>query len=176
MTPDNGPSAQLLVRAKAGEGGLLKGPTMKILFVLALPLLLAGSPMQAKTTHHPANLKWMDGPPGLPAGAQMAVLSGNPGEKGMFTVQLKMPAGYAVPAHHHPTDEHVSVVAGKIGYGMSDKLDREKAKSLARGTRVTMKAGMNHWVFANAPATIQVSGMGPFQIVYADPKDDPRSK
>jgi hypothetical protein len=39
-----------------------------------------------------------------------------------------------------------------------------------------MKAGMNHWVFANAPAVVQVSGMGPFQITYVDPKDDPRSK
>ena len=149
---------------------------MKSLYLLALPLLLAGSAAAAKTVHHPANLKWTDAPPALPSGAQMAVVSGDPGKKGMFTIRLKMPADYAVPAHHHPTDEHVSVVAGKIGYGMSDKLDREKAKSLARGTRVTMKAGMNHWVFANAPATIQVSGMGPFQIVYADPKDDPRSK
>jgi hypothetical protein len=37
-----------------------------------------------------------------------------------------------------------------------------------------MKADMNHWVIARAPTTIQVSGKGPFQIVYADPKDDPR--
>jgi quercetin dioxygenase-like cupin family protein len=118
----------------------------------------------------------MDAPPALPSGAQMAVVSGDPGKKGMFTIRLKMPADYAVPAHHHPTDEHVSVVSGKIGYGMSDHLDREKAKSLAPGNRLTMKAGMNHWVFANAPAVVQVSGMGPFQITYVDPKDDPRSK
>jgi hypothetical protein len=37
-----------------------------------------------------------------------------------------------------------------------------------------MKADMNHWVFARSPTTIQVTGKGPFQIVYADPKDDPR--
>jgi quercetin dioxygenase-like cupin family protein len=149
---------------------------MKSLYLLALPLLLAGSAAAAKTVHHPANLKWMDAPPALPSGAQMAVVSGDPGKKGMFTIRLKMPADYAVPAHHHPTDEHVSVVSGKIGYGMSDHLDREKAKSLAPGNRLTMKAGMNHWVFANAPAVVQVSGMGPFQITYVDPKDDPRSK
>jgi hypothetical protein len=68
------------------------------------------------------------------------------------------------------------VVSGKIGYGMSDHLDREKAKSLAPGNRLTMKAGMNHWVFTTKPAIVQVSGMGPFQITYVDPKDDPRSK
>jgi hypothetical protein len=35
---------------------------------------------------------------------------------------------------------------------------------------------MHHWVHAAAPATVQVSGMGPFQITYVDPKDDPRKK
>jgi hypothetical protein len=39
-----------------------------------------------------------------------------------------------------------------------------------------MKAGMNHWVFTTKPAIVQVSAMGPFQITYVDPKDDPRSK
>jgi hypothetical protein len=34
---------------------------------------------------------------------------------------------------------------------------------------------MNHWVFANAPVTVQVSAKGPFKIVYADPKEDPRA-
>jgi hypothetical protein len=39
-----------------------------------------------------------------------------------------------------------------------------------------MKAKMHHWVHAPGPATVQVSGMGPFQITYVDPKDDPRTK
>jgi len=38
-----------------------------------------------------------------------------------------------------------------------------------------MTAKMHHWVHAPAAATVQVSGMGPFQITYVDPKDDPRS-
>jgi hypothetical protein len=32
------------------------------------------------------------------------------------------------------------------------------------------------WVFTDLGATVQVSGMGPFQITYVDPKDDPRKK
>jgi hypothetical protein len=147
---------------------------MKRLMFLALPLLLAGSAAQAKTTH--SSLKWMAGPPGLPDGSTFAVVSGDPGKKGNFTVQIKMPADYAIPAHWHPTDEHVTVVRGKVGYGMSDKLDRAKAKMLATGGKLTMKAKHNHWVFTKGPATVQVSAMGPFQITYADPKDDPRKK
>jgi hypothetical protein len=146
---------------------------MKRLFLVGVPLLLAGSPVQAKAHH--STLKWADAPPALPAGAQMAVVSGDPGKKGMFTVQLKMPADYAVPAHSHPTTETVKVVSGKLGYGMSGKLDKAKAKTLTAGHSATMKAKMNHWVFASAPATVQVTGMGPFAITYVDPKDDPRN-
>ena len=143
---------------------------MKRAILLTAMALLTASSAQAKT------LRWMDGPPGLPAGAKFAVVSGDPGKEGMFTVQIKMPAGYAVPAHHHPTDERVSVLSGELGYGMGDKLDRDHAGTVNRGYHVVMQAGMNHWVFTKDAATVQVSAMGPFQIVYVDPKDDPRTK
>jgi quercetin dioxygenase-like cupin family protein len=146
---------------------------MKLLFLVSVPLLMAGSAVQAKSSH-PA-LKWMAGPPSLPSGAQMAVVSGNPGKKGRFTIELEMPADYAVPPHSHPTNEVVKVISGKLHYAMSDKL-MAGAKTLTAGHSVTMKAKMHHWVHAPAPATVQVSGMGPFQITYVDPKDDPRKK
>jgi Domain of unknown function (DUF4437) len=145
---------------------------MKRLMFLALPLLLAGSAAQSKTS--PASLKWMDGPPGLPSGAQFAVVSGDPGKKGEFTVRIKMPADYAVPAHWHPTDEHVTVLSGKLAYGMGDKLDRAKGKWLSPKGSFTAKAKMNHYVFTKAAAEVQLTTMGPFAITYADPKDDPR--
>ena len=146
---------------------------MKMLFLVSVPLLMTGSMAEAKSSH--SHLKWMAGPPSLPSGVQMAVVSGNPGKKGMFALQLKMPADYAVPPHSHPTNEVVKVVSGKLHYGMGDKL-MSGAKTLTSGHSVTMKATMNHWVHAPAPATVQVSGMGPFEITYVDPKDDPRKK
>jgi quercetin dioxygenase-like cupin family protein len=145
---------------------------MHKLFLISLTALLAASSAQAK---HSA-LKWMDGPPGLPGGSKFAVVSGDPGKEGTFVIRAKFPAGYAVPAHHHPTDERVAVLSGRMGYGMSDKLDKAKAKTLTAGHHAVMKAEMNHWVFARGPTEIQVSGKGPFQITYVDPKDDPRTK
>ena len=142
----------------------------KLLLVTFSTLLLAATSAQAKA---PA-LKWMDGPPGLPSGSRFAVVSGDPGKEGNFVIRAKFPAGYAVPAHHHPTDERVTVLSGRIGYGMSDKLDKAKAKTLRAGHSVVMKAEMNHWVIARAPTTIQVAGKGPFQIVYVNKEDDPR--
>ena len=122
---------------------------MKRLLFVTLCLCLAGSAAQAKT------LKWMDGPPGLPGGSKFAVVTGDPTKEGTFVIRAKFPAGYAVPAHHHPADERVALTAGH---------------------QVVMKADMNHWVFARSPTTVQVSGNGPFQIAYVDPKDDPRTK
>lgn len=147
---------------------------MKLFMLACLPLVLAGSAVDAKSPH--SSLKWMAGPPGLPAGAQMAVVSGDPGKKGPFTIRVKMPADYAVAPHSHPTNELVKLLSGKLHYGMSRKVDMAAAKTLTPGHSVVMKARMNHWVHAPAPAMIQVSGVGPFQINYVDPKDDPRTK
>jgi len=146
---------------------------MKLLLLLSVPLLLAGSAVQAKPTS--SSLKWMDGPASLPSGVQMAVVSGDPGKKGMFAIQLKMPTDYAVPPHFHPTNEVVKVVSGTLHYGMSDKVGTG-SKTLTAGKSATMKAKMNHWVHAPGPATVQVSGMGPFEITYVDAKDDPRKR
>jgi quercetin dioxygenase-like cupin family protein len=143
---------------------------MKRLILVALCMGLAGSATHAKS------LKWMAGPPGLPSGATFAVVSGNPGKAGMFTIQARLPANYAVPPHNHPTDEVVRVLNGSLGYGMGDKLDKAAAGTLNPGYHVTMAAGMNHWVYTDAPATISVTAMGPFAITYVDPRDDPRTK
>jgi hypothetical protein len=154
---------------------------MKRLMLLALPLLLvAGSTAQAKAAKPakpkpaPAELKWGAVPPMLPPGAQMAVVSGDPGKAGKFTLQIKMPSNYAVPAHWHPTDEKVTLISGKLAYGMSDRVDKANAQALAEGGSVTMKAKMHHWVYTGDGATVQVDAMGPFQINYIDPSTDPR--
>ena len=148
---------------------------MKRVLVLGLATaLLAGSAagIQAKGKA----MKWMDGTAvGLPAGAKLAVVKGDPSKAGDFTVRIKMPANYAVPPHHHPGDETVRVMGdGTLSYGMGDKLDRSNVGSLTKGYHVTMAAGMNHYVFTSDEHDVQVSGTGPFAITYVDPKDDPR--
>ena len=143
-----------------------------LLVALTTAAFAAAPPAQAKA------LKWMDGPPGLPAGAKFAVISGNPAKEGMFTIQAKLPANYMIPPHTHPTDEVVRVITGgNLAYGMGDKADRSNAGSLEKGYHVTLGAGMNHWASTgDTPTTISVTAMGPFAITYVDPKDDPRTK
>ena len=60
----------------------------------------------ASTTEHkviaPSDLKWGEMPPGLPAGAKMAVLSGDPTKAGPFTVRMQASAGYKIFPQTHP--------------------------------------------------------------------------
>ncbi len=133
---------------------------------------IAGSAASAQLM--PNDLKWGPAPPGLPAGAQIAVLSGDPTKEGMFTIRLKFPAGYAIAPHHHPTPELVTVMDGSMSLGMGDRADKAKAESLGVGGYVALAPNMNHYAFTQGGATIQITSHGPFQITYVNPKDDPR--
>ena len=96
--------------------------------IIAAGLLMTGvSAMRAEHPHVGQNLKdatWSPAPPLLPKGAQIAVLEGDPTKPGFYTVRLKFPEYYAIPAHSHPTDEHVVVTSGALVFGMGDVLDK----------------------------------------------------
>ncbi|GEO19108.1 cupin domain-containing protein [Microvirga aerophila] len=118
-------------------------------------------------------LQWMPAPSALPKGAQMSVLSGDPGKAGSFTIRLKAPAGYKIPAHSHPTAERVTVIAGDFHFGMGDKLDEAKAEKLGSGGFVDLPAKMNHYAFMSTETVVQIDSEGPFAIIYANPAEDP---
>jgi uncharacterized protein (TIGR02246 family) len=121
----------------------------------------------------PAKLAWGPAPPVLPPGAKFAVLSGDPSKAEPFTVRLEVPAGYAVAPHWHPTDEHVTVLAGTFALGMGDTLDKAAATELPVGGYALLPAMMHHYALAKTAATVQVHAMGPFVINYVNPADDP---
>jgi len=124
----------------------------------------------------PEMLKWGPGPRALPAGAQVAVLSGDPTAEGPFTMRIKLPDGYKVPPHWHPVDENVTVLEGTFMMGAGEKFDPEAAKALAAGGFGHMPKGKRHYAFAKGDTIIQVHSIGPFQINYVNPEDDPRKK
>lgn len=121
-------------------------------------------------------LQWTDGPPGLPAGAKMAVLSGDPTKEGTFTVRLMFPANYVINPHWHPTAEHITVIDGTFYMGMGEKLDKNNATALQPGGFALMPAKSVHYAFTKDQAVVQIHGTGPFQITYVDKANDPRNK
>jgi len=142
-----------------------------MLAVVALVVASAATAQAQKA----AKLQWGPAPPFLPAGAQFALVSGDPGKSGPFEIELSLPNGYVIPPHSHPTDETVAVKSGHFRFGMGDKIDKKAEKTLAAGQSGTLKSPMNHWARAQGRTIVAVSGNGPFAITYVNAADDPRN-
>jgi quercetin dioxygenase-like cupin family protein len=145
-----------------------------ILGALAGPALAAGT-SDKEVFINSKDIKWGDAPPSMPKGAKLAVLQGDPGKPGPFVVRLMLPAGYKIPPHAHAQDESLTVISGTFYFGTGDKIDMSKAHALNAGGFHALSAGDHHYAFAKAPAVVQINGMGPFNISYVNPADDPQT-
>jgi len=153
---------------------LLRSSCLAVLGLAGFALADTGTDHQILTST--AAAKWGPPPAVLPAGAKFAVIDGDPASKGLVTVRLKMPAGYTIAPHWHPTDEHVTVLSGSFAIGMGDTVDKEHSKTLHAGGYAVAPATMHHYAWTATGATIQVHLNGPFALTYVNPADDPSQK
>ena len=121
-------------------------------------------------------VKWGPAPPALPAGAQISVLEGDPGQQGAITLRLQFPANYTVPPHWHSMTERVTVLSGALHVGMGDTLDRQRSQALQPGGFVSLPAKMHHYAWTATPTVVQINLEGPFDIFYVNAADDPQRK
>ena len=146
------------------------------LAVSLLVIAATSSSAQASAAHAgPPALKWGPAPAVFPVGAQMAVLQGNPGAPGLFTVRLRFPNGYRIAPHTHPTDEHVTVMSGSLRLGMGNAVDEKLMTTLNAGGFVTAPAKMAHYVQARGTTVVPVHAEGPFALTYVNPADTPKA-
>jgi len=131
-------------------------------------------PEAEPSIHTPAQIKWVDGPPSLPAGAKFAVLEGDPSKEGFFTMRVRLPDGYKIPPHTHGKIEYVTVIGGTFNFGMGEKFDQAATKEMPAGTFGFWPTGMKHFAWARGETIVQLHGIGPWTIQYVNPADDPR--
>ncbi len=93
-----------------------------------------------------------------------------------FTVRLKLPADYKVPAHWHPAIEDVTVISGTFNMSTGDKLDQSKTTPLSAGSVAIMQPKTDHFAWTKEETIIQAHGVGPWAVNYVNPADDPRTK
>lgn len=127
-------------------------------------------------THRPSEVEWRDGPDSFEPGAQFAILEGDPGASGVFTLQLKLPDGFVINPHWHPNVERVTVLAGTFHLGSGEEVDKEAAEALPAGTYTAMPPKMVHHAIAEGRTILQLTTVGPWEIQYVDPQDDPRKR
>jgi hypothetical protein len=136
----------------------------------------AADPATGHVMVTPADLKWGPVPPVFPAGAQLAVLDGDPSKPGYFSIRLKMPDGYKVAPHWHPTDENIVVVQGVFKVGGGDTYSDSATHELAAGSFTKMPKRMHHFAAAKGETIVHIYGPGPFAMTYVNPADDPSKK
>lgn len=148
---------------------------LAVLAAVSIPKTLA-QPSAGHTMLTAGDIKWSSAPPSLPAGAEAAVLYGNPGSEGLFALRLRLPKGYVIAPHTHPKPEIVTVISGTFRLGMGETADRSKARSLGAGSFLAMPPGMAHFAFTDEETVIQLNSTGPWTVNYINPNDDPRKK
>ncbi|MGB7729240.1 MAG: cupin domain-containing protein [Candidatus Acidiferrum sp.] len=130
-----------------------------------------------KNAFTPDTMPYGPAPAFVPAGAQLAVLEGNPGAaSGDYTVRLKMPDGYRIAPHWHPNRENVTIVSGTFKVGMGDQFEEDKMATFPAGSFAYLDPSMHHFAMASGEVVVQVHGQSPLQFNYVNPNDDPSKK
>jgi len=146
--------------------------------VLMLIVFVALPARAQQHAHHiamPETLKWVE-PATLP-GAKLAVVQGDPSKEGLFVYRIKMPAAYRIPPHTHKASENVTVLAGVFFIGVGEKFDPQAGQGLPVGGFVSIPPNHVHYAWAGDRETVvQVHGVGPTDLTFVNPADDPRKK
>jgi len=154
-----------------------------LLIGTALSCLIAFSPVHAQerpTAGHehliyrPADVAWQPGPGSFQPGAEFAILEGDPAEPGVFTMRIRMPDGFVIAPHWHPNVERVTVLSGTFLLGSGERLDRAAAQRLEAGSYFSLPPEMPHFAIMEGETVVQLTSVGPWEINYVDPADDPR--
>ncbi|MGA8273938.1 MAG: cupin domain-containing protein [Candidatus Sulfotelmatobacter sp.] len=154
------------------------GITLVALLCAAVSVLTSGAQTgSAKHVFTPDAIPYGPAPAFVAAGAQLAVLEGNPAAAtGDYTIRLKMPDGYRIAPHWHPKRENVTVITGTFKVGMGDRFDESRMGDFAAGSFAYLDPDMHHYAMASGEVVVQVHGASPLQFNYVNPNDDPSRK
>ena len=110
-----------------------------------------------------------------PPTVRLAVLVGNPTQKGSYTIRVRVPGGIKMMPHKHPEDRLYTVLAGVFYIGLGEQFDEAKLVAYAPGSIVVLPGGQPHFHWAKSGQYIsQITAIGPLGMEYIDPNNDPR--
>src|SRR5258706_2214070 len=102
-------------------------------------------------------------------GIQTRTLKGDATKRGIYTIQLTIPAGVRIQAHTHPDDRLATVISGTWSIGYGAKFDEAKLKPLTAGSLYTEPPSVAHFAkTGNEPVALQITGNGPTGTEYIE--------
>ncbi len=113
--------------------------------------------------------------PAFPPTVRLAVVVGQPSEKGPYVIRVKVPLGVKLMPHKHTEDRIYTVISGVFYIGLGDQFDAEKLVAYPPGAVIVLPGNSSHFHWAKSGEYVtQVSAIGPLGIEYVDSNDDPR--
>ena len=117
---------------------------------------------------HFGDLKWTP----IMKGCDLAPVSGDSNAEGApFVLRIRCADGIKLPAHWHPTDEHLTVLKGTFLVGMGESFDEAKLQTMNVGNFLTMPKEMRHFGLCKGETIVQVHGAGPFKVNWVNPSE-----
>lgn len=124
----------------------------------------------------PEEIEWKPFP-AFPPSARLAVVVGEPSQKGLYTLRVRVPHGVKLMPHRHREDRVYTVISGIFYIGLGDRFDAGKLRAYPPGAVVVLPGNTSHFHWAQSGEYVtQVSGMGPLGIDYVNAGDDPRHR
>jgi len=113
----------------------------------------------------------------FPPSVHLAIVVGQPLEKGPYVIRVKVPRGVKLMPHKHLEDRIYTVISGIFYIGLGDQFDAEKLVAYPPGAVIILPGNTSHFHWAKSGDYItQVTAIGPLGIEYIDSNDDPRTK
>jgi hypothetical protein len=85
---------------------------------------------------------------------------------GIYVMRYRVLVVCDVPAHWHPEDEHVTVIAGEVSLGFGETFSADVLRPLTAGSYALIPRRQPHFTRYAAGTIVQVHGVGPLVINY----------
>ena len=113
--------------------------------------------------------------PGYAPSVRSAVVAGQPSEKGLYTIRVKVPHGMKLMPHKHPEDRVYTVISGVFYIGLGGDFDADKLEAYPPGAVIVLPGNTPHFHWAKSGEYIsQITAIGPAGLEFMNPKDDLR--
>src|SRR6266576_5643161 len=117
---------------------------------------------------HFGDLKWTP----IMKGCELAPVAGDSSAEGApFVLRIRCADGVKIPAHWHPTDEHLTVLKGTFLVSTGESFDEAKLQTMNVGNFVTMPKELRHFAMCKGETIVQVHGVGPFKVNWVNPSE-----
>jgi quercetin dioxygenase-like cupin family protein len=124
----------------------------------------------------PEDIDWKPFP-AFPPSVRLAVLVGQPSERGPYVIRVKAPAGVKLMPHRHPEDRIYTVMSGVFYIGLGNRFDGDQVKAYPPGSVIILPGETPHFHWAKSGEYVtQVSAVGLLGLEYLDHRDDPRAE